>query len=105
MRKNNKDRLFEVMGKLNESFKPSLTEDVNPQQLQRFLSDLGYGDMYYQYKKNPQELERVFTKLLKGKNLNAFLKLIHPQPSSEEKKAERQKQKDATATELSGEKN
>jgi hypothetical protein len=99
VKKDNKKRLFEVMGKLNESFTSSFNEAVNPQQLQRFLSDLGYGDMYYKYKNNPQEMERVFSKLLKGRNLNAFLKLIHPQPSPEEKRAERQKQKDDTATE------
>lgn len=96
MKKNNKERLFEVMGKLNESFKPSFNEAVNPQQLQRFFSDLGYGDMYYKYKNDPQEMERVFSKLLKGRNLNTFLNLIHPKPSPEEKRAERQKQKDNT---------
>lgn len=99
MKKNNKERLFEVMGKLNESFTSSFNEAVNPQQLQRFLSDLGYGDMYYKYKNNPEEMERVFSKLLKGRNLNTFLNLIHPKPSPEEKKAERQKQKDIAATE------
>jgi hypothetical protein len=53
-------------------------EAANVLQLQRFLGDLGYADMYYQYKNNPKQLERIFSKILKGRNLNAFLKLLNP---------------------------
>jgi len=53
--------------------------------------------MYYQYKNNLPQLERVFSRLLKGRNLSTFLRLLHPTPTPAEKSAERQRQKDDLA--------
>jgi hypothetical protein len=89
-----KDKLFGLMTKLDENFvSPVIEQATNTQQLERFLSDLGYNQMYYQYKNNLPQLERVFTRLLKGRNLSTFLKLLHPAQSPQEK----QKQKDDLA--------
>lgn len=95
-----KDKLFKLMEELNHDYiRPIIKEQADTaQKLQRFLGDLGFGQMYYQYKNNPIELERVFSKLLKGRNLNVFLKLLHPQPSAEDKAREKQQQKDTAAT-------
>lgn len=82
-KENTKQKLFENMIKLNPELKNNtyLNEGVlnEVDDMQTFLSDLGFGDMYYQYKNNPQQLERIFNKILFGRNLNKFKKLLHPE--------------------------
>lgn len=77
MKKDSKEKLLNVIKEIDSSYITTLNKTNNAQQLQRFLSDLGYSDMYYQYKNNPPQMEKVFSKLLKGRNLAAFLKLLH----------------------------
>ena len=83
MEKNSKQKLFENLIKLNPELKESklikeefLNEADN---MEDFLATLGFKDMYYQYKDNPSQMERVFTRILKGRNLKTFLKLLHPE--------------------------
>jgi hypothetical protein len=93
-----KERTFRLMKTLNENFvSPVVEQTANTQQLERFLSDLGYNQMYYQYKNNLPQLERVFSRLLRGRNLSTFQRLLHPAPTPAEKTAERQRQKDDLA--------
>jgi hypothetical protein len=83
---------------LNENFvTPIIEQAPDDKKIERFLSDLGYNQMYYQYKKDLRQLERIFSKILRGRNLAMFQKLMHPAPTSQEKSAERQLQKDTAA--------
>lgn len=93
-----KERTFKLMHTLNENFvSPVIEQTPNTQKLERFLSDLGYNQMFYQYKKDPRQLERVFSKLLKGRNLATFQKLMQDLKSPEDKARDIQQQKDDKA--------
>ena len=78
---NEKQRLFENLMKLNPELKNNkyINEEIlnEVDDMQSFLSDLGFGDMYQQYKNDPQQLERIFTKILQGRNLKKFQKLLN----------------------------
>ncbi len=93
-----KERTFNLMHTLNEDFvSPAIEQAPNTQKLERFLSDLGYNQMFYQYKKDPRQLERVFSRILKGRNLATFQKLMQDLKSPEDKTKNIQQQKDDKA--------
>ena len=72
----NKQKLFENLVKINPDLQGKKTVVNEAESMQRFLGDLGFADMYYKYKNDPRQLERIFTKILSGNKLSTFKKLL-----------------------------
>jgi hypothetical protein len=66
MKKNTKERLFEVMQRLDNTFVPKIDEQ-QPEQRYRIVSDYGYGDRsWVERNLTPQEVVDYFKKYVRG---------------------------------------
>lgn len=71
---------------LNENNSNDEKKDrIDYPELKQFLTELGFKDMYMMHRNDPKQLELVFSKLLKGKNLKKFKTLMNPPYTDEEK--------------------
>ena len=73
-------RLLKSKGLLKEDY----NAPFNTGEMKAFLGGLGFSDMYFKWKNDPEKLKSYFSKVLKGNNLKHFLKLFEVDPLDQE---------------------
>ena len=72
--------LLKSKGLLKEDY----NAPFNTGEMKAFLGGLGFSDMYFKWKNDPEKLKSYFSKVLKGNNLKHFLKLFEVDPLDQE---------------------